>query len=82
MLRKDEPICVTRARHGIVVHHGLAALPSDWTLAPAPTQFFRDAVPQSFRQLCPSPEPANNCHETMLDDTFFDWDGMRVRMDF
>jgi hypothetical protein len=39
MPEKNETIiCVTRARHGIIAHHGLAAPRVDWTLAPAPTQ--------------------------------------------
>ena len=71
MLRKKETICATRARHGIVVHHSLEAIRIDWTLAPAPTQFFRDDVPFSSRQFCPSPEPAINCHESTCSRTYF-----------
>jgi hypothetical protein len=39
MPEKDESICATRARYGIVAHHRLATAALDWTLAPAPTLF-------------------------------------------
>jgi hypothetical protein len=82
MLRKDEPICATRARHGIVVHHGLAALWIDWTLAPAPTQFSGMLFHSRPDSSAPPPSPRITVTSHLLDGISLDWDGMRVRMNF
>ena len=64
--KRDEHICATRARHGIVAYQGLATPPRDWTLASAPTQFEYGILLRSCpAQLCPLPAPETNWQEPL-----------------
>ena len=57
MLEIDEPICVARARYGIVAKKSLAAPSRDWTLAPTPTQFHPFGTLHCSRPASSAPHP-------------------------
>jgi hypothetical protein len=84
MPEKDETIiCATRARHGIMVHRGVAAPRVDWTLASAPTQFEYGRLLRSCpASSAPCPHPLLTDKSLGLDVVSFDWGGRRERMSF
>ena len=82
MLRKDETICATGARHGIVVHHSLAAPGLIGPSLPLRPNFSGMLFHSRPASSAPPPSPRITVTSHLLDGIFFDWDGMRVRMNF
>ena len=84
MPEKDEPICVTRARDGIVAYKSLAARRIDWTLAPTPTQFYPFGRLHRSRPAssAPHPHPQITSKSLWLYAVSFESGGKREPMSF